>query len=106
MNCSNCVGLILFWICFIVCFSYVYVATSKASFLPLCYDVQRRLQLLKHSKAHVRRKGFSDHCRMIADVEPEMLLKAIALKGEKADIRDVMRDPDVDPKLNGLWETF
>ena len=36
---------------------------------------------------------------MIADVEPEMLLKAIALKGEKADIRDVMRDPDVDPKL-------
>lgn len=82
-----------------VCFSYVYVATSKASFLPLCYDVQRRLQLLKHSKAHVRRKGFSDHCRMIADVEPEMLLKAIALKGEKADIRDVMRDPDVDPKL-------
>ena len=61
--------------------------------------MQRRLQLLKYSKAHVQRRGFSEHCRMIADVEPEMLLKAIALKGEKADIRDVMRDPDADPKL-------
>ncbi len=73
--------------------------SCKAAFLPLAYDVQRRLQLLQKSKAHVRRRGFSEHCRIIASVEPDMLLKAIALKGEKADLREVMRDPAVDAKL-------
>ena len=47
----------------------------------------------------MQRRGFSEHCRIIAGVEPEMLLKAIALKGEKADLREVMRDPAVDAKL-------
>ena len=47
----------------------------------------------------MQRRGFSEHCRIIASVEPEMLLKAIALKGEKADLREVMRDPAVDAKL-------
>ena len=61
--------------------------------------MQRRLQLLQKSKAHVQRRGFSEHCRIIASVEPEMLLKAIALKGEKADLREVMRDPAIDAKL-------
>ena len=71
----------------------------KAAFLPLANDVQRRLQLLQKSKAHVQRRGFSEHCRIIAGVEPEMLLKVIALQGEKADLREVMRDPAVDAKL-------
>ena len=47
----------------------------------------------------MQRRGFSEHCRIIAGVEPEMLLKAIALKGEKADLREVTRDPAVDAKL-------
>ena len=47
----------------------------------------------------MQRRGFSEHCRIIAGIEPEMLLKAIALKGEKADLREVMRDPAVDAKL-------
>ncbi|CAE7234073.1 unnamed protein product [Symbiodinium microadriaticum] len=72
---------------------------SYASFLPVCYDVQRRLQLLRKSKAHVQRKGFSEHCNVIASVEPEALLKAIALKGEKADIRAIMQSPEVDSAL-------
>ena len=63
------------------------------------YDVQRRLQLLRKSKAHVQRKGYSEHCNVIASVEPEALLKAIALKGEKADIRAIMQSPEVDPAL-------
>ena len=38
-------------------------------------------------------------CPVIASVEPEARLKAIALKGEKADIRAIMQSPDDDPGL-------
>ena len=47
----------------------------------------------------MQRRGFFEHCRIIAGIESEMLLKAIALKGEKADWREVMRDLAVDAKL-------
>ncbi|CAK9066630.1 Transketolase, partial [Durusdinium trenchii] len=64
--------------------------------LPTMYDVQRRLTLPRTSKAYVKRSGFGRHCSVIASVTSEHLLKAMALHGEKADIRELLRSPDVD----------
>ena len=63
------------------------------------YDTNRRLSLMRTSKAYVKRSGFSRHCAMIASVSTEQLLKAMALHGEKADIRELLRSPDVDVSL-------
>ena len=63
------------------------------------YDVQRRLTLMRTSKAYVKRSGFGRHCSVIASVTSEHLLKAMALHGEKADIRELLRSPDVDVPL-------
>ena len=63
------------------------------------YDVQRRLTLMRASKAYVKRSGFGRHCSVIASVTSEHLLKAMALHGEKADIRELLRSPDVDVPL-------
>ena len=60
------------------------------------YDVHRRLHLMRATKAHVMRRGFGKHCRVIAEVGTEQLLKAMALHGESADLRELLRDPQVD----------
>ena len=63
------------------------------------YDVHRRLHLMRATKAHVMRRGFGKHCRVIAEVGTEQLLKAMALHGESADLRELLRDPQVDVSL-------
>ncbi|CAK9066078.1 unnamed protein product, partial [Durusdinium trenchii] len=68
---------------------------SVEQLLPTLYDVQRRLTLMRTSKAYVKRSGFGRHCSVIASVTSEHLLKAMALHGEKADIRELLRSPDV-----------
>ncbi|CAK9076369.1 unnamed protein product [Durusdinium trenchii] len=69
---------------------------DEEQLLPTMYDVQRRLTLMRTSKAYVKRSGFGRHCSVIASVTSEHLLKAMALHGEKADIRELLRSPDVD----------
>ena len=54
---------------------------------------------MRTSKAYVKRSGFGRHCSVIASVTSEHLLKAMALHGEKADIRELLRSPDVDVPL-------
>ncbi|CAK9096081.1 Transketolase, partial [Durusdinium trenchii] len=68
---------------------------DEEQLLPTLYDVQRRLTLMRTSKAYVKRSGFGRHCSVIASVTSEHLLKAMALHGEKADIRELLRSPDV-----------
>ena len=63
------------------------------------YDVQRRLQLMRATKAHVMRRGFGKHCRVISEVNTDQLLKAMALHGDNADLRELLRDPQVDVAL-------
>ena len=63
------------------------------------YDISCRLGLMRSSKAYVKRGGFSRHCSVIASVQTEHLLKAMALHGERADIRELIRSPDVDVSL-------
>ena len=63
------------------------------------YDVQRRLKLLQETKAYVKRTGFTKDCEVIASVKPEHLLTAMALHGEKADIRALLKDQRVDKSL-------
>ena len=63
------------------------------------YDISRRLGLMRSSKAYVKRGGFSRHCSVIASAQTEHLLKAMALHGERADIRELIRSPDVDVSL-------
>ncbi|CAK9025806.1 unnamed protein product, partial [Durusdinium trenchii] len=72
---------------------------DEEQLLPTMYDVQRRLTLMRTSKAYVKRSGFGRHCSVIASVTSEHLLKAMALHGEKADIRELLRSPDVDVPL-------
>ncbi|CAK9076536.1 Transketolase [Durusdinium trenchii] len=72
---------------------------DEEQLLPTMYDVQRRLTLMRTSKAYVKRSGFGRHCSVIASVTSEHLLKAMALRGEKADIRELLRSPDVDVPL-------
>ena len=72
---------------------------AKEALLPVMYDVNRRLQLMRTTKAHVMRRGFGRHCKVISEVTTEKLLKAMALHGENADIRDLMKDPKVDLSL-------
>ena len=67
--------------------------------MPVIYDVNRRLSLMRTSKAYVKRSGFSRHCAVIASVGTEHLLQAMALHGEKADIRELLRSPEVDVSL-------
>lgn len=67
--------------------------------LPLMYDVNRRLHLMRATKAHVQRRGFGKHCTVIASVSVEHLLKAMALHGESADIRKLLQDDSVDLPL-------
>ena len=71
----------------------------KETLLPVMYDVQRRLELMKSTKAYVQRRGFAKHLNLIANVSTEDLLKAMALHGEAADIRTLMQDANVDPAL-------
>ena len=73
--------------------------TSQDALLPVMYDVHRRLHLMRATKAHVMRRGFGKHCRVIAEVGTEQLLKAMALHGESADLRELLRDPQVDVSL-------
>lgn len=63
------------------------------------YDVQRRLQLMRSTKGHVMRRGFGKHCRVISEVNTDHLLKAMALHGDNADLRELLRDPAVDVAL-------
>ncbi|CAJ1428287.1 unnamed protein product [Effrenium voratum] len=65
--------------------------------LPVMYDIHRRLGLMRSSKN--KRGGFSKHCSVIASVQTEHLLKAMALHGERADIRELIRSPEVDVAL-------
>jgi len=71
----------------------------KETLLPVMYDAQRRLELMKSTKAYVQRRGFAKHLNLIANVSTEDLLKAMALHGEAADIRTLMQDANVDPAL-------
>ena len=75
------------------------MCSSEESFLPVMYDVQRRLKLLQETKAYVKRTGFTKDCEVIASVKPEHLLTAMALHGEKADIRALLKDQRVDKSL-------
>ena len=68
-------------------------------FLPVMYDVNRRLQLMRATKGYVKRSGFGKHCRVISGVSSEQILRAMALKGENADIRELLRSSEVDPAL-------
>lgn len=45
------------------------------------------------------RRGFGKHCRVISEVNTDQLLKAMALHGDNADLRDLLRDPQVDVAL-------
>ena len=63
------------------------------------YDVNRRLSLMRTSKACVKRSGFGRHCSVIASVSAEQLLRAMAIHGEKADIRELLRSSEVDVSL-------
>ena len=72
---------------------------SQETLLPVMYCVQRRLHLLRATKAHVMRRGFGRHCRVISEVHTDQLLKAMALRGDNADLRELMRDPAVDVSL-------
>ena len=63
------------------------------------YDVDRRLHLMRTTKGHVMRRGFDKHCKVISQVSTEKLLQAMALHGENADIRELLRDPKVDVSL-------
>ena len=67
--------------------------------MPVMYDVHRRLHLMRATKAHVMRRGFGKHCRVISEVSTEQLLKAMALHGENADVRELLRDPNIDASL-------
>ena len=69
------------------------------SLLPAMYDVSRRLHLMRATKAHVQRRGFGKHCKLIAGVSVERLLKAMALRGESADVRKLLQDDAVDLPL-------
>ena len=68
-------------------------------FLPVMYDVNRRLQLMRATKGYVKRSGFGKHCRVISGVSSEQILRAMALKGENADIRELLQSSEVDPAL-------
>eukprot|EP00434_Breviolum_minutum_P042861 symbB.v1.2.038169.t2/scaffold5856.1/size23381/1 len=48
---------------------------------------------------YVKRSGFGKHCRVISGVSSEQILRAMALKGENADIRELLRSSEVDPAL-------
>ena len=63
------------------------------------YDVHRRLQLMRRTKAYVQRKGFGQHCRVISQVTTEHLLRAMALHSNNPDVREVLRDENVDVAL-------
>ena len=63
-------------------------AHSEETLLPVMYDVQRRLHLMRATKAHVMRRGFGRHCRVISEVHTDQLLKAMALHGDNADLRE------------------
>ena len=45
------------------------------------------------------RRGFGKHCRVISEVNTDQLLKAMTLHGDNADLRDLLRDPQVDVAL-------
>ena len=45
------------------------------------------------------RRGFGKHCRVISEVSTEQLLKAMALHGDNADVRELLRDPNIDASL-------
>ena len=64
-------------------------------FVPIAYDMQRRLNLMRASKAHVKRGGFQQDCKEIAKLTPEQLLQAIAKLGEGADFRSIIHDEKV-----------
>ena len=67
--------------------------------LPVMYDVHRRLHLMRATKAHVMRRGFGKHCRVISEVSTEQLLQAMALHGDNSDLRELLRDPQIDVSL-------
>ena len=45
------------------------------------------------------RRGFGRHCRVISEVNTDQLLKAMALHGDNADLRELLQDPQVDVSL-------
>ena len=79
--------------------SPLFQVCGQETLLPVMYDVQRRLQLMRATKAHVMRRGFGKHCRVISEVNTDQLLKAMALHGDNADLRELLRDPQVDVAL-------
>ena len=92
--------LVVSFCCFFFCVLELNVGRcAQETLLPVMYDVQRRLQLMRATKAHVMRRGFGKHCRVISEVSADQLLKAMALHGENADLRELMRDPAVDVAL-------
>ena len=79
---------------------------QSAIFVPIAYDMQRRLNLLQASKAHVKRRGFQTACKSIAGLTPELLLKAIAMLGEGADFRTLIRNDGVPAEVRAAVQAL
>ena len=73
--------------------------SDSEQFTPVAYDMWRRLQLISCTKAHVQRSGFQSSCKLIAELEADHLLEAIALLGKTADIRSVVRNKTTNPRV-------
>ena len=43
--------------------------------------------------------GFGKQCRVISEVSTDQLLKVMALHGDNADLRELLRDPEADVAL-------
>ena len=72
---------------------------SSLIWSPVAYDFQRRLSLIRETKAHVKRRGFGDACRSIASLHPDNLLEAIALLGAKADLQTLISNKLIHPSV-------
>ncbi len=68
------------------------VLNLPSEFTAVGYDLQRRLALLRATRAHVQRPGFLKACKHIAKLRAEDLLAAIALLGDTPDVRSLMRE--------------
>ena len=73
--------------------------SDSESFTAVAYDMWRRLQLISATKAHVQRPGFHKSCTLIAELSSQHLLEAIAMLGKKADVRSMIRNKDINPRV-------
>ena len=73
--------------------------SSHVAFRVVLYDCWRRAEIMKKARMHVRKKGFQQNLKLIAQTSAGHLREAMAIIGNANSMHQVAMDDRIDPAL-------